>query len=158
MPVNPCGAYRNDTITTKSTRDLLWTPVQGELLTHKRPHRFSHLPWTQRCLPPPPAGQAGSLLIPVAPTSAVAMQLPADRRWRASQLSRNLAQRINSLPQCVNLAPFLIGKMMIARRHLIPSNDVLTERTGIISLTCNQRDEYALASALSSKSSVALRC
>ena len=70
----------------------------------------------------------------------------------------NLAQRISSLPQCVNLAPFLIGKMMIARRHLIPSNDVLMERTGIISLTCNQRDEYALASALSSKSSVALRC
>ena len=41
--------------------------------------------------------------------------------------------------------------MVIARSHLIPSNDVLTERTGIIVLTCNQRDEYALASALSSQ-------
>ena len=57
-------------------RPALDSTVQGELLTHKRPHRFSHLPWTQRCLPPPPAGQAGSLLIPVAPTSAVAIATP----------------------------------------------------------------------------------
>ena len=38
MPVNPCGAYRNDTITTKSTRDLLWTPQCRASFSRTRDH------------------------------------------------------------------------------------------------------------------------
>ena len=115
--VEPGEADADDTAAGQPTGDRLGTPLRQQG-AHDGPDGGRQLAHTGRGRRAPLLGQALSLLVAVAASTAIAAQLTANRGLVASQLACDLTDREPLLVRSADLTASIVSQIAVASSHV----------------------------------------